>query len=119
MHSKSITNKENAMPPGITRSASPVKLVRRSRPRVGVISTSATPLAAVGQTTQLGSPVARGSNAAACPRLSQLMAGEDECQPNHAGEEKAKMGGSQRMVDMFLSSRRRQITGSDETGAFL
>ncbi|KAH6707135.1 hypothetical protein EV126DRAFT_457470 [Verticillium dahliae] len=73
----------------------------------------------VGQTTQLGSPVARGSNAAACPRLSQLMAGEDECQPNHAGEEKAKMGGSQRMVDMFLSSRRRQITGSDETGAFL
>ncbi|ROT40953.1 hypothetical protein SODALDRAFT_108484 [Sodiomyces alkalinus F11] len=121
-------SEENRAPYASTRSASPIKLIRRDRTRdvVGDAAASArtTPVGKHVYATGLGSPVARGKQAAAWPRLSLWTTEEDSHEsktPKGLGSaaSKAKNSGGQRMVDLFLSNRRKQIEGCDEVEAFV
>lgn len=116
---------ENRAPHAAARSASPIKLVRRNRARDVAASARTTPVSKqVHATTGLGSPLPRGEQVAAWPRLTLWGAGEDSHEsttPKSLGSNdgKAMNSSGQRMADLFLSSRRKHIEGCDEVEAFV
>ncbi|KAL2753984.1 hypothetical protein ACRALDRAFT_1062957 [Sodiomyces alcalophilus JCM 7366] len=118
------TSEENRAPYASTRSASPIKLIRRDRARDAATSARTSPVSKWVYTTGQGSPIPRDEQAAAWPRLSRWSAGEESHEPNTpkglgSSDGKVKNSGGQRMADLFLSKRRKHIEGCDEVEAFV
>ncbi|KAH6689511.1 hypothetical protein F5X68DRAFT_253901 [Plectosphaerella plurivora] len=113
-------NKENAAPSlgFVPRSTSPAKLLRPSG-RTAKLQLRSRLSDHVGQTTMLGSPVARVGDRAQDQRLSGIL--RKDPGGDLAGQDGGVFNspGTQRMVDDFLSSRRRGISGDDESEVFV
>lgn len=119
--------KENDAPVRSCKSVSPVKLVRRTRLPQNTSSAKSTPLGVVPQATGLGSPMPRGGTASEYSQLDRWMkvASSSHIGTGSSSDPHELQGvdgntmGSQRMVELFLSSRRRHVDGASETGSFL
>lgn len=113
-----VANKENAAPAVASHSASPAKLLRplpaanhaQLRPRSGEN---------FGQTTVLGSPIARLGNRAQGLGVARFLhkGASNDLTGQDGGAFKSP--GTQRMVDDFLNSRRKALVGEDDGDAFI
>jgi hypothetical protein len=112
-----VENKENTAPSLAPRSASPAKLLRPGQTARLQLRSRVNNNA--GQTTMLGSPIARVGDSSNDHRISRILRGDSSGDLTTQEGGAFNSPGTQRMVDLFLSSRRRTILGDDESEVFV
>lgn len=114
LHPNSLTN--------ISRADTPTKLIKRNRrpsndcdPSRGIIAAVEKQFGSAGSRT----PCSGAENYSPAEAARNEHYGSNSAGHREIGGSDAQAMGSRVMVDMFLSSRRRKVAGSDESNAFL